>query len=131
MTVVTTLDGGVSVAPGIGSSGDRVVVVPGASARAQAGPDGGDANDVCVVLGRDGRVTRVALVVTGDVMWVHTPARCPGPRPRSGDRPAVWRADDAAGTRLLASDIPGVQLCLTREGRLDVRVRVEAIGTTC
>lgn len=130
MTVVTTLDGGVSVAPGIGSGGTPIVVEPGTSARVQGSAALPDTSDVCAVLGRNGQVGRVALVVTDDVMRVHTPAKCPGPR-RVTQAVAIWSADDLAGTRLRESGIPGVQLCLEREGRLGVRVRVEAVGTAC
>ena len=130
LEVVNGLDAEVGFVPFLGGSGTPVALRPGERART-TGPAESGRNDLCAVLGRGNQgVVRVGLRVAGDVMRVSTPPKCPG-QPEPGQPQAIWQAGDLAGVRLLDSGTSGAQLCLEREGRLAVSVRIEPTGTAC
>jgi len=130
LTVANRLDTPVGFWPYTGRSGRPVSLSPGGTARAGSAPVPGE-NDVCVALGQGGATIRLAVIVVGDVMWVSTPARCPGSRPEPGEPQAVWTAEERSGPRLLDAGVAGRQVCAERQGRLDVRVRIEPSTTPC
>ncbi len=130
LTVANRLDTSVGFWPYTGRSGSPGGVAPGETARSGGAPVPGE-NDVCVALGQGGATIRLAVIVVGDVMRVSTPARCPGSRPQPGEPQAVWTAEERSGPRLLDAGFAGGQLCAERQGRLDVRVRIEPSTTPC
>ena len=130
LTVANRLDTSVGFWPYTGRSGSPGGVEPGETARSGSAPVPGE-NDVCVALGQGGAIVRLAVIVVGDVMWVSTPARCPGSRPQPGEPRVVWTAEERSGPRLLDAGFAGGQLCAERQGRLDVLVRIEPSATPC
>lgn len=113
----------VSIVPGIGTASESRIALPGESVRAIS--DAG----VCVGVGRNGAVTRIASVVRSGMMTVGTPAKCTDPG--LGEVVVTWSPDELSGTRQLDSVIPGTQLCLERRGALDVEARIVPAGTAC
>jgi hypothetical protein len=123
LVVVNGLDVGVSISPGIGTAADSRIAQPGGSVEAV-----GDTG-ACVGIARAGAVVRVAMLMEGGRMKAGTPAKCTDPD--LGDVVVTWTSAEFSGARTLESLIPDTQLCLERQGPLEVQARIEPVGTAC